>query len=124
MRQLRERRLQQRKQHRRHHQPKAVHRQVMVHAVHEEVQHERERVVRQVVVEVEEEAVEKVLEERPDDVANHEADAGLEERGRGQAGERGHREARVRREGGDGARELEDGAQAEVRGNGQPDDGE
>jgi hypothetical protein len=45
----------------------------MVHAVHRKVHQNGEGVVRQQVIDVEEEAVERVLEDRPDDVAGEEA---------------------------------------------------
>lgn len=52
-----------------HDEAEAVHRDVVVDTVQEEVQRQRVRVIRQVVVQVEEEAVHDVFDERPEQVA-------------------------------------------------------
>lgn len=71
-----ERRLEQEEQRRRHDESQSVHREVVVDAVQEEVEHERPVSIGEVVVDVEEESVERVLEDGPDDVAREEADHG------------------------------------------------
>jgi len=60
---------QRRKKDRWHHQPQWVHWKVMMNAVHQEMQHEEHRLIREVVVDVEEKPVHCVLEESEEKVS-------------------------------------------------------
>lgn len=93
----------------------------MVDPVEQEMEHERPVPVGQVVVDVEEEAVERVLEDSPDHVAEEEACEGLGER-RGVRDGQGRKREREQVRGGDGlVGELEDRQGEEERRDGSPD---
>lgn len=49
----------------------------MMHAMHQEVQKDSDRMVGEIVVDVEQEPVQGVLQDRPDDVPGEEAQHGL-----------------------------------------------
>lgn len=116
-----ERRLEGEEQQRWHDQPESVHGQVMVDPVEQEMEHESPVPVGQVVVDVEEEAVERVLEDSPDHVAEEEACEGLGER-RGVRDGQGREREREQVRGGDGfVGELEDRQGEEERRDGSPD---
>ncbi len=76
---------------RRHHEPHRVVRMIVMHAVHEEVQAGAEPVIR---LEVEDDAVDPVLAERPDSVAAEQAEKRLQH---AHVVERANREDRDRR---------------------------
>ena len=80
-----ERRFKDEEEQGRHDEAETVHRQVVMDAVQQEVKHDCPVGIRKVVIDVEEEAVEGVFEDGPDDVADEEAGHGLGERsvGRG-----------------------------------------
>ena len=65
-----------------------VHGHVMMNAVHQEMQREHGHVVREVIVEVEEEAVQGILQDSPDKVTEEEACRGLSNRGGGNGSHR------------------------------------
>lgn len=97
-------RFEDKEQRRRHDEPESVHREVMVDSVEEEMEHKGPVGIGEVVVDVEEEAVEGVFEDRPDDVAGEEGDEGFGEcrlGGEGQGREGGGKGEEVA--GGDGA---------------------
>ena len=56
-----------------HDETQAVHGEVVVNSVHEEVQHQEYRSVWEEIVDVEQESVHAVFENRPDDNTQHEA---------------------------------------------------
>lgn len=80
MRKTSKRRLQDEEEERRHDKTEAVHGKVVVHTVKKEVEHEGPVAVREVVVQVEEEAVKDVLQQRPDQVTREEAGNELDHR--------------------------------------------
>jgi len=61
----------------RHNQTQAVHRKIMMDSVTQEVQGKCKRVVREPVIDVEEEPMHRVFEEGPDKVSNEEANQRL-----------------------------------------------
>jgi hypothetical protein len=73
----------------RHDESQLIHGKVVVDAVEEEVKEHRPVLVRQIVVDVEEEAVEGVFEDGPDDVTGKEGSHGLAECLRSGDGESG-----------------------------------
>ena len=90
----------------------------------QKMERQERRGIREEFVDVEEEAMEAVFEEGPDKVAEHETERGLGVRLEGHREDRAEREQRLHLDRGDGdAGELEERAQAEVRGDGEPDEG-
>lgn len=89
------------------------------------MQSERRRMVREVVVQVEEESMEHVLQEGPHNIAKEEAEYGLDD---GRVRNGGHRDELqwrngIRKEGREGVvskGKLQDSAKEKIRGNGEP----
>ena len=102
-----------------------VHGKIVVDSVHKEVNGERSLVVRQEPVDMEKEAVENVLQERPHDVTEDKAWGGVQERLRCDLASQ-HRAKRgggvdsEQREGVRAVRELDQGAGEDVRRDGEP----
>ena len=95
----------------------------MVNSMQQEVHGQSNGVIREVVVDVEEEPVQQVLQESPDQVADEEAYRGLNERREGNGSyrdelQRGERVREERRERVVAEGELQGGAKIHVRSDG------
>jgi hypothetical protein len=51
----------------------------MVHTVQKEMQHQEKRTIRHPLVDMEQESMHSILEQRPDDISNQEAYQGLDD---------------------------------------------
>lgn len=89
----------------------------------QKVQCQEYRLVRQVIVDVEQESVESILQDSPHDVAEEEAQHGLDIGIDRERKDGGQRQSGVDGEWRERPCELEDGAKAKVDGYGQPDGG-
>lgn len=90
----------------------------------QEVQCQEYRLVRQVIVDVEQEPVESVLQNGPHNVAEEEAQHGFDIGIDWERQDGGQRQSGVDGERRERATELKDGAKAKVDGYGQPDGGD
>ena len=121
MREPRKGRLEDEEKDRGHDKSETVHGEVMMDAVHQEVEGKERGRVGKVEVNMEEEPVEGIFQERPDNVAKEEASSRLREGGQREGQEVCEGEAGLTPEGRKGPRELEHGAKEEVRGDGAPE---
>lgn len=90
----------------------------------QKVQCQEYRLVRQVIVDVEQESVEGIFQDGPHDVAEEEAEHGLDIGIDWERKEGGQRQSGIDGEWRERAGELKDGAKAEIDGYGQPDGGD
>jgi len=79
-----EREFEYREKSRRHYESEAVHRQIMMNAMRQKMEHEEKRAIRKPFVNMEQKSVQSVLEQGPNDVSNQEAYSGFEERRHGE----------------------------------------
>jgi len=92
---LGERSLQHREESWGHDQSQSIHRHVMMNAMQQEVQSHEDRHVRQVIIDVEQEAMQGIFEEGPDDIPCNEAQQALEDRVHGHIQQGSHRKVRA-----------------------------
>lgn len=90
-------------------------------SMHQEVQHEEHRAIREYLVNMEQEAMKKIFQNGPDDIPEEEANNRLCDGIRGNKGKRRHRKRRIVEEVGQRSSELEDGPQEQVHSDGCPE---